>query len=65
MNTEQQPHIKVFICYAKEDRKVVRQLYEDLKQAVLKPWIDYEDLLPGQCWETEINRAIDTTIICT
>src|SRR5262249_38498596 len=40
-----------------------RKLYSD----GIKPWLDEEDLLPGQDWEYEIPRAVkasDVVIIC-
>ncbi|HAO21517.1 MAG TPA: serine/threonine-protein kinase pkn1, partial [Desulfobacteraceae bacterium] len=30
----------------------------DLKNAGLEPWLDTEDLLPGQLWKTAIDKAI-------
>lgn len=49
---------KVFISYAKEDFKVARKLFSSLKAAGVKPWLDEECLLPGQKWESEIEKAI-------
>lgn len=50
--------IRVFISYAREDYADARRLYEELKRAGVKPWLDTIDLLPGQQWEVEIKRAI-------
>jgi len=49
---------KVFISYAKEDYEVAKQLYEDLKRSGLTPWLDSEELLPGQRWKVVVNQAI-------
>jgi hypothetical protein len=49
---------KVFISYAREDIEKALQLYHDLKDAGLIPWMDEEDLLPGQNWQTVIKREI-------
>ncbi len=49
---------KVFISYAREDIEKALNLYHDLKDAGLIPWIDDEDLLPGQNWKTIIQREI-------
>jgi hypothetical protein len=49
---------RVFICYAREDLALARRLYTDLKQAGVKPWMDSEDLLPGQNWKLVIKRVI-------
>jgi hypothetical protein len=51
-------NIKVFISYASDDRQTARKLYEDLKKAGVKPWMDMEDLLPGQDWKRTITQAI-------
>jgi tetratricopeptide (TPR) repeat protein len=48
----------VFLCHASEDKPAVRQLYTRLRQELLQPWMDEEDLLPGQNWEREIERAV-------
>ncbi|OYW74453.1 MAG: hypothetical protein B7Z37_17650 [Verrucomicrobia bacterium 12-59-8] len=48
----------IFISYAKEDRLLAERLYLDLKHAGTKPWMDFYDLLPGQSWEPEIEKAI-------
>jgi len=34
-------------------------MYRYLKQRGIQPWLDAEDLLPGQNWEVEIPNAID------
>ncbi len=49
---------KIFISYAKEDRTKVKRLYQRLKNEQLTPWIDMEDLLPGDDWERAILGAI-------
>lgn len=54
----QAPAGQVFICYAREDQKMARRLYDDLKRAGVTPWIDCEDLLPGQKWRLMINQAL-------
>jgi len=50
--------MKVFISYAREDIEIARKLYHDLKQAGISPWMDKEDLLPGQNWRVMISKAI-------
>ena len=58
MNTPKQSDIKVFICYAREDREVAKRLYDDLKGAGVSPWMDTEDLLPGQNWKVIIPQVL-------
>jgi hypothetical protein len=41
---------RVFLCHASEDEFRVKELYHQLKEAGYDPWLDKEDLLPGQSW---------------
>ncbi|MDM8554925.1 TIR domain-containing protein [Desulfococcaceae bacterium HSG7] len=50
--------VKVFISYAREDVVAVREIYLDLKKAGVQPWLDEEDLIPGQNWRTAISKAM-------
>jgi len=49
---------KIFICYAKEDYKMAMKIYSDLKNYGFSPWIDIENLLPGQNWKSIIEDSI-------
>ena len=49
---------RIFLCHAKEDRQQVQEIYQRLKELGLQPWIDKENLLPGQRWDDEIRRAL-------
>ena len=50
---------RIFISYARQDSDAARKLYNDLTSKTdLKPWLDKEDLLPGQSWDLEIRKAI-------
>jgi TIR domain/Protein of unknown function (DUF1566) len=49
---------KVFLCYAKEDKPQVEQLYQKLKDAGLAPWMDKVDLVGGEEWRSAIQKAI-------
>ncbi len=42
----------IFISYGREDWELASRLYGDLKTHGLEPWIDQEDLLPGQNWKS-------------
>ena len=50
---------RIFISYAKEDFLEANTIYEILKQNKFIAWIDTEQLLPGQDWDLEIQRAIE------
>jgi hypothetical protein len=59
--------LKVFLCHAHDDKSKARELYRYLKRRGIQPWLDAENLLPGQHWQTEIPKAIETSdaiIIC-
>jgi hypothetical protein len=59
--------LKVFLCHASDDKPDVRDLYQRLRADGIEPWFDEEDLLPGQNWEREINKAVrnsDVVIVC-
>ena len=49
----------VFISYAREDAASALRLYSDLREFGLQPWLDPEDLLPGQNWRVAVTRAIE------
>lgn len=49
---------RIFLAHASEDKPAIRQLYKELRARGFAPWLDVEDLLPGQVWKTEIPKAI-------
>ena len=50
--------IQVFLCHASEDKDEIVKIHKKLKQNGIKPWMDKEDLKPGQLWDQEIKKAI-------
>ncbi len=50
--------VQIFLCHASEDKPKVIEVYRFLKQQGFKPWLDKEDLLPGQRWDQEIPKAL-------
>lgn len=55
--------VQIFLAHASEDKETVIGLYERLKQQGYKPWLDKKDLLAGQRWEDEIQKAISDSEI--
>ena len=58
---------QIFISYAREDYEAVEQLYNRLQYAGFKSWMDKKDILPGERWESSIEKAIresDFVLIC-
>jgi formylglycine-generating enzyme required for sulfatase activity len=51
--------LSVFLCHVDEDKPIVRDLYKRLKsEQGIEPWLDEEELLPGQIWEPAILEAM-------
>lgn len=50
--------LQIFLAHANEDKEAVSELYDRLKRAGYKPWLDKEDLISGQNWRSVIPRVI-------
>ena len=54
--------LKVFLCHSSNDKPAVREIYERLKaETWIDPWLDEEELFPGQDWGLEIEKAVEET----
>ena len=60
--------LRIFLCHASQDKPAVRELYKRLAaEPWIEPWLDEENLLPGQDFDVEIYKAArdtDAIIIC-
>ena len=60
--------LRVFLCHAPQDKPIVRALYQRLKaEHWIDPWLAEQKLLPGQDWDLEIEKAVETAdvvIVC-
>jgi MinD-like ATPase involved in chromosome partitioning or flagellar assembly len=60
--------LRVFICHSSSDKTVVRELYQKLRaETWLQPWLDEAELIPGQDWNFEIEKAVevaDVILVC-
>jgi len=59
--------LRVFLCHSSSDKLRVRNLYRRLRIEGIDPWLDKENLLPGQDWQQEIRntmRIMDVVIVC-
>jgi TIR domain len=54
---------QIFLAHASEDKEQVRELYQRLQREGYCPWLDEENLLPGQLWQEEIPKAIKNSHI--
>jgi hypothetical protein len=60
--------LQVFLCHSSGDKAEVRALYQRLQaEAWLHPWLDEEELIPGQDWRDEIEQAVEKShviVVC-
>jgi len=60
--------LRVFLSHASSDKPAVRDLYRRLSSVKwIDPWLDEENLFPGQDWSMEIRKAIESAhavIVC-
>lgn len=49
---------RIFISYARADREKVKELYRRLSDEGFQPWLDAEDIIPGENWMSAIQKAI-------
>jgi formylglycine-generating enzyme required for sulfatase activity len=60
--------LRVFLCHSSNDKPVVRELYQKLRaEPWIQPWLDEEDIFPGDDWNLEIQKAIretDVILVC-
>jgi len=62
-----QRRLQVFLCHSSSDKPKVRELYLRLRTCNVAPWLDEENILPGQDWEHEIRKAVrgtDVVVVC-
>ncbi|MBV8858478.1 MAG: TIR domain-containing protein [Acidobacteria bacterium] len=66
-NPQSSQPLRVFLCHSSGDKKSVRALHQRLREDGIEPWLDEENILPGQDWEHEITKAVrtaDAVIVC-
>lgn len=54
---------RVFISYAREDKKKVKKIYGMLQRAGLKPWMDILDINGGRKWRKMLQDEIQSSVI--
>src|SRR6476660_4571276 len=64
---ESPQRLRLFLCHSSVDKPSVRTFYQRLQNDKFDPWLDEENLLPGQDWEHEIKKAVrgaDVVLVC-
>jgi hypothetical protein len=55
---------QIFISYSRDyDREAATAIYRQLCESGYSPWIDVENILPGQIWDHEVELAISRSKI--
>jgi ATP-dependent Clp protease ATP-binding subunit ClpC len=65
--TQERLGLRVFICHSSKDKPAVRGLFRQLRENKIDPWLDEENLLPGQEWDYEIAKVVRSShvvIVC-
>ena len=58
--------LSLFLAYSHQDRATARSIYAMLRGSGYRVWMDEQDLVPGQFWHKEIDKAIrvsDVTLV--
>lgn len=53
----------VFIIYARDDLEIARKLAHLMKEAGLSPWLDVDELVPGQVWKKAVLKALEESSV--
>jgi formylglycine-generating enzyme required for sulfatase activity len=59
--------LRIFLCHASDDKQRVRELSTRLREDGFEPWLDEEQILPGQDWELQVSAAVqasDVVVVC-
>ncbi len=56
MNTKRK--LSVFLCHSSAEKIKVREYHRKLLSKGFDPWLDEEQLIPGQDWDLEIRKAV-------
>jgi len=50
---------RVFIVYAREDLETARDLAKQLESRGFNPWLDVDQVVPGQVWQSAVLNALE------
>lgn len=51
----------IFIIHSHKDKEATRELVANLKKMGYNPWLDEEQIIPGQNWSKAISQAIENS----
>lgn len=53
----------IFLIYAHEDIKSAKSISSQLRELGFSPWLDVEQISPGQIWQKAVIRGIEESAI--
>ena len=54
---------QVFIIYSRSDIENVRELTEKLRENGFNPWLDVDEITPGQIWKNTVTDALEKSAV--
>lgn len=54
---------RVFLIYAREDLDAARRLATELREHGFTPWLDVDEITPGQVWQKAVIRALEESAV--
>ena len=51
-------YLRVFLCHSSNDKTAVEKFYNFLQRDGIQAWFDKKNLVPGQDWRAEIQKAV-------
>ena len=54
---------QVFLIYAREDLEAARRLAAELRDNGFNPWLDVDEITPGQVWQRAVMRALEESTV--
>jgi len=61
--TREREKRRVFLIYACEDLEAARKLAVDLREQGFNPWLDVEEITPGQVWQKAVIHALEKSVV--
>jgi hypothetical protein len=59
---EREPR-RIFLIYAREDLEAARRLAAELREHGFHPWLDVDEITPGQVWQKAVIRALEESAV--
>lgn len=62
--TDAATQFDVFLSHSSADKPAVESLAQRLLAANIRPWLDSWNLIPGDPWQEDLEKALDTCATC-